>query len=186
MRIVVAIFLLAIAAFMPQGAEAHSIESDSTISALIHIDPNDNPVIGRSAFIEFSVTDTSEQFSFNRCDCSLTIKNHDRGTADQLKPDQLIIVNSNKGGFSYTFSEKGSYDLTLAGTTTSEAEQKFEPFVLDFDIQVTNDGTGFYLPSLHSYSYLHTSLFVGVFVIFFLIHFYEKFKNWKTKRNRQN
>lgn len=159
-----------------QDSEAHVLKTDGTIGAVLHIDPNDEPVAGlpSSFFLEFK--DTDGKFSSQNCDCHATI--YESG---KLIYSQPIFQNSDEGGFSYTFPQKDVYIVTVNGKPKDGTG--FTPFTLTYDIRVAKDGnvaknsTSFasWLPT-HMYALLFGGIILlsgGIFLVYKL----------KTKRN---
>lgn len=62
-KLILSFFLIfAVFLILPTIASAHVLKTDGSIGAVVHIDPDDDPIIGKSAnfFLEFK--DTKNKF----------------------------------------------------------------------------------------------------------------------------
>src|ERR1051326_4919897 len=64
---------LAVGLFFYLPVSAHFLQTDGNISAVLHLDPDDDPIVARQAYLSFEVTDASKHFSAQNCNCQLTI-----------------------------------------------------------------------------------------------------------------
>jgi len=133
---VVAVMLLVISG-APKFTAAHVLKIDGTIGGVIHINPDDDPIVGEAANIYFDIQDTINKFKGTNCDCTLIIKDASTGkTVDQRK--KLDSISNDKTiGFIYTFKQKGIYTLILHGEGVPETA--FSPFNLSYDIRVERE-----------------------------------------------
>lgn len=120
---------------------AHILKSDGPIGAVLHIDPDDNPIIGKQAtfFLEFS--DKDGKFSLADCNCKFHIlKNNEELFSTFLVPFEE--GSNTASGFSYTFKEKGVYQIQVEGEPVNSST--FSSFSLSYDwrIERENGGSG--------------------------------------------
>lgn len=114
---------------------AHLIDTDKTISAVLHVDPGDDPVIGSPASFYFDLNDRASKFNFKECVCAFVI--YQNGTEihrQTLSGDVLPVVT-------YTFPERSLYKVELNGTPRLAGQ--FDEFSLTYDFRVERE----FLPS---------------------------------------
>ncbi len=114
--------------FFPSLALAHTLQTSGSVGAIIHIDPEDDPIIGKPASIYFDLKDTSNKFSIENCTCFLTIS---------LGNSQKLNVPLEHSGNQFTFPERGLYTITLSGSPKDTSS--FSPFTLSWDFRITKD-----------------------------------------------
>ncbi|HSX58001.1 MAG TPA: hypothetical protein VLE47_01880 [Candidatus Saccharimonadales bacterium] len=135
---------------MPTIASAHVLKTDGSIGAVVHIDPDDDPIIGKSAnfFLEFK--DTKNKFQLANCSCTYSIKKADSEVSSgALSPSTDSSPNS--AVLSYTFPEKGVYQLVVNGASTNNS---FADFNLSYDLRISRQEgqttkNNFFLQNLH-------------------------------------
>lgn len=120
------------------SAEAHLLATSGDVGAVLHIDPEDNPVAGEPTHFFFSMKDTSSRFSVNGCSCSFVVK----ANGKELVRDRLgasSVLNTQEIGTSYTFPARNVYQVILEGQPL--ATDGFQPFTLTFDVRVDQGTT---------------------------------------------
>jgi hypothetical protein len=159
------------------AVSAHVIEGDGSIAILLHLEPNDDPIIGKAAVAKFTVSDSSNEFAFEKCDCMFSVTHTEQDGRPEVTPAAFLIENKGRlASFSYVFKE-GDYVLTLAAVPKPGA--KFNPFTTVFNVQITNDGSTFAPPHIHEGHYLHTAVILAVFAVFFILHIRDRIRNKK-------
>ena len=119
---------------------AHVLETDGEIGAVMHVDPNDEPVVGQPAQFYFEIKDRTGKFKEQECDCQLSIW---RG-GQQIFMTPLVVSSAK-----FTFLEAGSYNVKLTGKPVGAVN--FQPFELGDDLQVsqaTKQATWWQQPSV--------------------------------------
>lgn len=162
----------------PFAGSAHTLESDQTIGAVMHITPDDNPIVGQPATLVFTMSDKANLFNAQECVCTLIVK---KGETELVTLD-LNSTSLDKLETTYTFPESGMYSLSLKGLYKYDVT--FETFELEFDLNVDRTeataGTGFKTFLLtHG---IHIILFGGAFVVVFAIHFRDLYRKRKQAR----
>ena len=141
---------------------AHEAESSNNISALLHIDPNDAPVIHKEAkfFFTFEQND-SGNFDITKCNCTITLLKGE----EQLDMQPVLAVDDSsftsvgsRPLYIRTFTDPGDYKIVLAGSPKDDAS--FESFTLDYKIQVFESGNA--VSGVHSMAHQH----LGHIIIF--------------------
>ena len=160
---------------------AHTLVTSNSIGAVMHIDPNDNPVAGDQATFYFDLKDTTDpSFSLQSCNsCKITIsKNSEIIDVIKRTPENsgIVISNNTTVKADYVFKESGVYTITLENINELE---NTKPFVFHFDVAVQDgDGSVSNVPSSvqTATSYIKThlihiivfgvALIIAVFIIF--------------------
>lgn len=116
------------------SASAHVLKVDREISTELHIEPDDNPISGRSNEYEFSFEDTSGRFSLSKCDCKFTVKQRGRTVTAQRLQARGPQESKNR----YTFTSPGNYTLVISGQPKKSND--FQPFMMEFPERVAPEG----------------------------------------------
>lgn len=115
------------------AASAHVLQTDRTIGAVMHIDPNDDPIAGEQASIFFELKDTTNRLTSKNCDCKIAIL--ESGKTIYAQP--IFQNNSNpsldNASLFYTFPNPDVYQIILTGNPLSK--NSFQPFKLTFNIR---------------------------------------------------
>ena len=116
------------------NVDAHTLKVDGTIGVMVHVDPDDAPKVGEVGTIFVNIKDRAGRFDERNpasCTCTLTIRKD--GEALTTMP-----VNSGNvyNTLSFTFSEAGSYELTVNGEPSGQGTP-FPPFETTFNYYVT-------------------------------------------------
>ena len=115
---------------LPSAASAHVLRADGTISALLHTDPDDDPVIGVPTGYAITFADSTGRFSLPACDCTLAIVKHGETIATQ--PLAAAAAHTSEGG--YTFMVPDVYTFRVTGTP--KLPGAFQPFALGYTMRV--------------------------------------------------
>jgi hypothetical protein len=139
------VFLLTLAIlFSASTALAHTLESDGSIGAIMHVDPGDSPVEDAMATFDFEVKDTTGRFDAKRCECMLQISLG----GSQIMSERLYAENERLLSLSYVFPSPGVYEVRVAGKP--EGRGDFQEFALTWDLRVTeaNDDSNLFIDIL--------------------------------------
>ena len=120
---------------------AHFLETDKTIGAVLHTDPDDDPIANQTATFYFDLKDTQNKFQLANCNCMVIITEQGR----QLVSQPVSNAGATSPTFSYTFPGKDVYQVELTGTPYQAGQ--FQAFHLKWDIRVTRDATSVNTPS---------------------------------------
>src|SRR5579885_451375 len=92
---------------------AHVLKSDGSIGAVMHIDPNDDPVANSPATFFFEIKDKTNKFTPQNCDCRVDI--YENGKV--IYSDSLFVGSSfnniSSPVFQYTFPQKDVYQVQV-------------------------------------------------------------------------
>ncbi len=174
----VSIFILF--ATVPQTVFAHVLKSDGDIGAIIHIDPEDSPVVGEPATFFFEFKDKSGKLNLAQCDCIVTIAN--RGTQVLSQPLSTSSSSLNSPAFQYTFPAKSLYTVVVKGSPKAGAS--FQSFALSYDIRVDRGGDAGSVTEKKQSHITHYIIFGGGFLALLILYLVERRK--KEKKNKSS
>lgn len=132
------IFIIVVIVFLyiltPIPVSAHILETDGVIGAVLHIDPEDDPIVGQSTGMFFELKDKQGKFRLKDCDCSLVISEQNK----QIYTEKLYQNSDDPNPTaSFTFPQKDVYTLQLIGKPAEGSQ--FQPFALSYVIRVSRD-----------------------------------------------
>lgn len=162
----------------PSPVSAHTLKSDGTIGAVIHIDPEDDPIIGEPASFFFEFKDTAGKFKPSECICLVTILKDDQELFSEQLESSSQEPSLTSASFSYTFPEKGVYQIKVIGNSVNAGS--FDPFKLTYDLRVDRV-SGAATEQSFVEKNIHFFLLGGILVIFLAIFFSKRIK--KTSPN---
>lgn len=131
------ILLLFLLILSPTISYAHVLEKDGTIGAVVHITPDDDPIVGEQSSFFFEFKDTTDKFKPQDCDCVVTILKN----GQEIYRQSLFQDNSNptlsNASFTYIFSEKNIYTVLIQGKPNTQ--NAFQPFTLSYDLRISRE-----------------------------------------------
>ena len=137
-------------ALSPVSVLAHQSHSEGSISALLHVNPSDRPIVGSPASLMLIFTDTENKFNSTQCDCTAEILEAETVLhADNLFKDGNTSLASSP--VSYTFTKEGTYTVRVTGIPKGAAE--FHAFTLTFPVTVQQQTIA---PSTQAAEHEHT------------------------------
>jgi len=162
--------------FVP-AVSAHVLKTDGSIGAVMHIDPDDDPIAGQPATFFFELKDKQNQFKAADCNCTVTITQNDKQLYSAALFQSGSASDINTPVFSYTFPEKSIYTVILKGVPATAGE--FQSFTLTYDVRVDRQVAGSSAPAAtvnppaqsHVFHYL---LFGGAFLVILFLYLKEK------------
>ncbi len=125
---------------MPKPVLAHQVQVSGNVGGTLHIEPNDTPRSGVSAFAWFALTRRGGQaIPLSVCNCELAIYAHPVRSGDVPLAQPSLRAVSQDGyqgipGANVTFPRAGSYDVVLRGRPVTSG--LFTPFELRFAVTV--------------------------------------------------
>jgi hypothetical protein len=155
-------------------AQAHVLITDGTIGAVLHVDPEDDPIAGARSNFFFEFKDKQNKFKSENCDCTFTIKENDNVIFTQPLFQNTNNPSLNNASVSFTFPKRDIYEVSVVGKPHSPGA--FQPFTLTYDIRVERTADGV---SSAPQSWIAThivQLIGGVLVLGFLLWFLLKKK----------
>jgi hypothetical protein len=111
---------------------AHVLKAENKIGAILHIEPNDNPVTGEPVKILLSFQDVSKKLLLQNCDCFIEY------VANGVTVDkQPLVVSLPQDSLNiFTFTEPAVYNLIVTGAPKNGSD--FSSFELDFTVRVAS------------------------------------------------
>ncbi len=133
LKLLISFFVIIIFSF-PSFVFAHDLKIDGSIEALLHIDPNDDPIARVPSNLSFELKDKQNKFQPQNCICVVMIKEREKEIYSQT-----LFQNNNDSGlftstFSFVFPKKDVYMVTLTGKP--RVADAFQLFTLTYTIQV--------------------------------------------------
>ncbi len=182
-RLQYAIVLLVISFLLPRPVEAHVLKTGGTIGAVMHVDPDDDPIAGSKSTFYLDFKDTTNRFKPEQCDCTLSIFQNGKEIYSQDLFENTNSPTLTSVAVVYTFPTRGEYTLKVSGKPYTAGT--FKPFSLTYDIDVDQQAAktpgssqSIWISGIYSGAILIISI---TFIIFFVRRF--KKKQWqKTKQ----
>ncbi len=156
------VLVVALILLMPSSVYAHILATDKSIGAVLHVNPNDEPIANRVATFVFEFKDRNNKFQSTDCDCSFAIKNNGKTIYSQpLFQDDT--TTDNHAAISYTFATPDVYQIIAIGKPRNKTD--FQPFTLSWDIRVDTPTTQQDTPTIFSpRNILFTTIIFGCII----------------------
>lgn len=154
-------FLILIIA--PKFALAHVLKTDGSIGAVMHTDPDDNPVAKDATGIFFDFQDKQNKFKIENCNCIISIIEDGK---------EIFSQNLTQPAISYTFPDKNLYQIKVVGKPNSEND--FQTFSLVYDISVAKESanpSNLDNPPTTSWFSTHIVHLIGGIIVFVFLIF---------------
>jgi hypothetical protein len=107
---------------------AHILATDGSIGAILHIDPDDDPIAGEPTNLFWDFKNTKGEFKIEGCSCRIYI------IEDGRKIDDEPLSSTT---FTYIFPKRNVYEIRIAGQP--KQGDSFQPFILSYDIRVSRE-----------------------------------------------
>lgn len=149
--------------------EAHFLAIDKHIGAVLHVDPNDEPIVGSQTSFFFEFKDKENKFISQNCNCTFIISENGKDIFSQpLFQNNTNPALTNASVF-YTFPQKDVYVVTIVGKPLSP--NAFQPFTLTWNFRVDQrvNQKGKVVDSFSPYVIYF--LTIGIFLIVVLIYY---------------
>lgn len=147
MKKLLATLLLVLAFSSP--VSAHFLSTDGSIGAILHIDPDDDPIATQTATFFFDLKDKQNKFSLPECECTGVVMEN----GQILLSQPLGQASLTSPSFSFVFPKKDVYQIELTGTPLQP--NGFQPFTIKWNIRVDRDPTTTTQNSSFSLFWLH-------------------------------
>lgn len=138
--------------FFANSALAHVYSSDGPINVTLHIEPDDDPIIGSPATLFYTIADKESKFTTSLCNCTVSISESGKQIFHQTiatssaetsmtapNSAQMQMTGPNTFDVSYTFPRAAVYTILLTASPT--APGAFHAFTSSFDFRVTRQGS---------------------------------------------
>ncbi len=166
---------------------AHVLLTSGSIGATVHIEPEDDPYIGKPSNFYFEFKDKQNKFDPADCDCKIVIYKNSSEIYSYDLFSNTSANDINSPVFQFTFPEKDIYHLKITGTPKSTSS--FDPFEINHSVRVSREisdnstssdqskGSGF-----HIFHYFAAALAVAVFAVILILDRKGKNKTGKIKK----
>lgn len=147
---------------IPRLVSAHVLLTSGSIGAVLHIDPDDDPIANQPSTFFFDFKDTTNHFSLQTCDCQFGIFS----SGKQIFNQPLPASTKTTATVTYTFLTRSVYTIKVAGKPTDGSS--FSPFTLSYDVRVSRSSNQ---PQTENGQSPYLLYIVGVSLLVFLIIF---------------
>ena len=134
-------FLFVLLAFvfllLPSQASAHILATDQNIGAVLHVDPDDDPIVGQQSSFFFEFKDKQNKFQPKNCICIFSILEGGKNIFSQSLFQDNTDPNLSSASVFYTFPQKDVYKIQVVGRPTTPGE--FQSFTLVYDLRVERE-----------------------------------------------
>lgn len=125
--------------FSPDKAVAHTLKTDGTIGAVLHVSPDDDPIAGVTTDFFFELKDTQNTLTPKNCDCIATVLQNGKEIYTQPLFQTTAEPSLDDASFAYVLPQKDIYTIQISGRPTYGAS--FEPFTLSWNLRVARDSS---------------------------------------------
>ncbi len=115
---------------VPGVALAHESKQSGDTIVFLHVNPNDEPVVGESASFYMLITKNRYQFPIEECLCSVSVLD----SKGEVLVKKEFTGELGSARVPYIFSKAGIYTIKIEGTPNVTGA--FEPFSLSFEKRV--------------------------------------------------
>jgi hypothetical protein len=119
-----------------QPASAHILETDGVIGAVLHINPEDDPIAKAQTVFFLEFKQKGGQFHPQDYDCVVSIAQDEQVIFTQNLFEPGSSPDSTSFSFSYVFPKKALYKLVVSGIPVAGESPSF---TLVFDIRVERE-----------------------------------------------
>jgi hypothetical protein len=145
-------------------AEAHTLRNNNGYSAVMHIDPDDDPLANQPAIINYLIDKESGGFNQNYYNINVVISVGGKQLKHAVVEPQ-VFGSAGDGVVKYTFPSIKDYTLDLSGVSKTDKNDQFH---MTFDVNVTGSLGGGSTASSNK-SHLVVLVSVGSLVILAVI-----------------
>lgn len=135
-KIILSIAMLLMGMLWAPTVSAHTLKIDGTMGVTLHIDPDDQPVVGVESKLFVEIEDKSGRFDSNNpsnCFCILRVVS--RGETIATLP---VVSGGSYAQLRYTFAAPGRYRVIVEGKPNKDG-QLFQAFSTTFEYYVRGD-----------------------------------------------
>ncbi len=135
---IITIILLFFVAFIPiKITKGHFVQSEDEIEVTLHINPDDNPIIGEPAKIYFQFDDPENIIAPQTCNCMVSIFLNN----EELISQSLFLENEQTGfdtpSLTFVFPEKGLYQIKVTGSPINNED--FSGFASEYSLRISRE-----------------------------------------------
>lgn len=119
---------------------AHEIVTEGSVTAVLHIDPDDQPVVGERASLSVSFGSPEASFPLSEYALSLTLTKAGNVIATKTDIDADVTLTESELTFPFTFTEAGSYVLQINATQQQKTDHALGSAHFDIPFTVGESG----------------------------------------------
>lgn len=123
--------------FYPSVSLAHTLKQDGAIHGAIHIDPDDDPIVGQQSTIIIELKDTDGKLSGNNCSCTFQISSEEKILYEQPLFQGASEANLQNIIIPFTFPRRDIYELKVKGIPANGGT--FRAFSINYSIPVSRE-----------------------------------------------
>jgi hypothetical protein len=123
----------------PSSLTAHQQQQASDVQTMIHLDPNDSPIVGKPTLTWFMLKRSNgDMIDPANCNCKITAYDANKKAIARHFPISTMQMEGHEQGHkalrtTIIFPKRGSYTVVLSGQSR---DKSFAPFELTFPVQV--------------------------------------------------
>ncbi|MGH7203099.1 MAG: hypothetical protein ACREHC_01505 [Candidatus Levyibacteriota bacterium] len=172
-------------ALIPQQVFAHFLATDKNIGAVLHVDPNDEPIAGSQASFFFEFKDKENKFDPQNCDCTFLIKENDNTIYSQPLFQDNNKPSLNNAHVVYTFPQKDVYQVQVVGKPNTL--NAFAPFTLSWDFRIDQEANPQSNQSNTNFNtkFLRYIIIFGIAIVIIILFFFKNFILNRKKTNKR-
>ncbi len=129
--------LILVIIFQLQPISAHELETSQTVGAVLHMNPQDDPIVGEQTGFFFEFKDKENKFEPEKCNCRFSIEE----SGIEIYSQNLFQNNSNptleNASAYFAFPKKAIYKIKIVGEPIEDNE--FNPFSIEYEVNVQRE-----------------------------------------------
>ena len=157
--------LIAVWFMLPPQVLAHTLKVDGQVGAVLHTDPNDEPIAGTTTPFYLAFKNDSAPFDLSAYAVSATITAASDHVVHAIPAGALHATSKDTLTFPYIFPKEDVYTLVVTGVPTATATPQAAPlFTLSYDVRVDQivASTGDYASFLQIHSLHAIIVLIGI------------------------
>lgn len=108
---------------------AHFESVDGSITGELHMDPDDEPIVGSTTSFHIDIKDSENKFDIESCDCTVNIIDNENILHSYKHTDKTVGLY--EINFNHTIPKKGVYVIEVIGSPIND--KVFQKFSLSFN-----------------------------------------------------
>lgn len=161
--------LLAFLFVITPRVSAHFLNTVGDIGITLHVDPDDDPIPGKQAYLYFLF---NNNFNLGACNCTITIKEQGKQIFQQQLVKEKVSKSSIWGtSIPYVFPQNDVYQIILSGQP--KIKNIFQPFTTSWYFRVDSENPGL-VKAPHSDIYTLLAVGIGGAIALFLFGIFVK------------
>ncbi len=130
-------YLLLVPTFTP--VDAHVLKTDGNIGAVLHINPDDDPIADQQTGFFFEFKDKQNKFTPQSCTCTFSVEEDGKTIFSQPLFQNNASPSLENASVFFTFPERNVYQIKVAGSPTTPGA--FQKFSLTYDVRVARQSS---------------------------------------------